>query len=547
MSGKILYRDILLKMRNLLLLFAAGLTVASAQSPSSTFRYGAEPIFIPNEMPPVVRKWNPTNKLNEPGIKKGPPFEAALVRVFREDAPSIHEIAVFRFRDGTARAWKARSFSEKDREIMREMKAKSYVPKPDSRKWTTNLWGRIAEGVKDGSLTTYETRHFVFVWGKTPTTDVRRVMDSPQFIEKAGEWFEKVWDAYEMEMQAPMPYAGDRKPQRILVKLYHTGVPGAEEGYANAAKEMAITPHAMRYGSTVVSHEFGHVVQAYTGGFMVRSSVGPFWEAHAEGCSFIFSPTQTDKLGNMFSHLHHGYQWPDSRYSNWAIVMHLWEKKRTRHLIFEPWLKNQRMDNGTSEEDQMETTVRLGRRDKSLPYGWESFNDEIGEMGARMVTMDYLNQGFLADATADMRKRTMSAVAADPENPLWFRSPTDKSLYAYGVQWLPLRKQGSARQITVAFRGDSKAPDAGWRLTLVGVNKDGVARYSQSVRVKGKEESKVLIDTKPGEDYVLVVAATPGKYRTLTWGQKPEFDFPYQVQADGASWVNVSGSKSSSQ
>ena len=38
------------------------------------------------------------------------------------------------------------------------------------------------------------------------------------------------------------------------------------------------------------------------------------------------------------------------------------------------------------------------------------------------------------DSLLNMRKRTMSAVAADPENPLWFRSPTDKSFYAYGVQ-----------------------------------------------------------------------------------------------------------------
>lgn len=87
-----------------LLLIAACLSgMAAAQSPPP-FRYGAEPVFIPSEMPPVVRKWDPTNKLNEPGIVKGPPFEAALVRVFNEDTPWSSEIAVFRFRDGAVRA-----------------------------------------------------------------------------------------------------------------------------------------------------------------------------------------------------------------------------------------------------------------------------------------------------------------------------------------------------------------------------------------------------------------------------------------------------------
>jgi len=525
--------------QRLLPLIAAGFAAVSAQSPSATFVYGAEPIFIPSEMPPVVRKWDPANKLNEPGIKKGPPFEAALVRVFNEDTPWTSEVAVFRFRDGTVRAWKAKSFSEKDRAVMTAMKAKAPVPKPDARKWTSQLGEDWQKRIEEGTLMKHETAHFVFVWGKQPTPDVKGLMESPDFIQKAGEWYEKVWTAYEVDFQAPMPYAGDRKPRRILVKLYNTGVPGVGNGYANSAREMALTPIAMRYGSTVVGHEFGHVVDAYTGGFMIRSSVGPFWETHAEGGSFSFSPTHGDSLGNMFSHLHHGCQWPESRYSNWAIVMHLWEKKRTRHLIYDPWLKNKRDGNGASEEDQLETTVRLGRSDKSLPDGWESLNDEIGEMGARMVTMDYINQGFLADASAGMRKNTMTRVSADPANPGWFRSPADKALYAYGVHWLPLRKQGSSRQISVAFRGDSKAPDAGWRLTLVAVDGNGVARYSPRVKVTAKDEAKVQIDVKPGEDYVLVVAATPGKYRSLTWDQKPDFDFPYLVQPTGAAWSNA--------
>lgn len=35
--------------------------------------------------------------------------------------------------------------------------------------------------------------------------------------------------------------------------------------------------------------------------------------------------------------------------------------------------------------------MRVGRADGSLPKGWNSFHDEVGEMAARMVTMDYIN------------------------------------------------------------------------------------------------------------------------------------------------------------
>ncbi|MES2440059.1 MAG: DUF6055 domain-containing protein [Verrucomicrobiota bacterium] len=516
---------------------------AGAQSPPA-FRYGAEPVFVPSEMPPVVRKWNPTNKLNEPGIRKGTSFEAALVRVFNEDTPWSAEIAVFRLRDGTVRAWKARSFSDSDRRLMREMRAKTPVPPADKRKWTTRLSEQYAKLVKDGQLHQHETPHFVFIWGNKQEGEVKNLMSSPQFIEKAGEWFEKVWASYEVDAQAPMPYADSRKPERILVKLYNTGIPGVGDGYANAAKEMAITPIAIRYGSTVVGHEFCHVVQAYTGGFMIRSSVGPWWETHAEAGSFSYSPTHGDSLGNMFSHLHHGCQWPESRYSNWAIVMHLWEKQRTRHLVYGIWTKNRRGDGGASEEDPIETTVRLGKSDGSLPKGWESFTDEIGEMAARMVTMDYIHQGFLLDASAGMRKSTMSQVTPAPGTPGWYASPADKPLYAYGAHWLPVRKQPGEKTITISFRGASKANDATWQLTLVGVDGENVARYSPRVTATGDTQAEVRIDVKPGEDYVLTVAATPTKYRPLTWDQTPEFSFPYLVKATGGTWETPPAARS---
>lgn len=518
-------------------LVLSGILAMSSNAEAATgFRYGAEPIFVPCEMPPVLRKWNPTNKLNEPGIKKGSSFQAALVRVFNEDTQWTSEVAVFRFPDGSVRAWKSKSFSESDLKIMREMKAKSPVPAIDKRKWTTRLGEQFETMVKKGELNQHETQHFVFIWGKEPIEEVKDLINSPEFIERAGQWFEKVWAGYEVDMQAPMPYAGSRKPERILVKLYGTGIPGVGNGYANAAKEMAITPIAMRYGSTTVSHEFGHVVDAHTGGFMVRPSVGPFWETHAEHGSFTFSPTDGNTLDKMFEHLHHGCQWPESRYSNWAILMHLWEKKRTRHLVFDVWTKNKRAEGGVSEEDQIETTVRLGKSDGSLPKGWESFTDEVGEMAARMVTMDYVNQGFLADATAEMRKHSMSKVTTIPDAPGWFKPQSDRVLYAYGAHWLPLRKQGGARQLTVSFRGDSEAPDATWQITLVAVNAINEARYSTRTVALNKKEAKVQIDVRPGESYVLAVAATPLKYRTMTWDQIPEFDYPYQVSVSGGAW-----------
>lgn len=514
---------------------------AEAQT-APAFVYGAEAIYVPSEMPAVIRTWHPINEAKEAGtkqdagIKHGAPFEAALVRVFNEDTEWSSEMAVFRFRDGSARAWKSRSFSAEDVKIMHEMKAKAATSPADARTWVTKLSDPIQAAVDAKTVNKYETRHFVFVWGTNPDAEAKAALDSPQFIEKAGAWFEKVWTAYEVDFRAPLPRSGEPHPQRIVVRLYNTGVPGVGSGWADAADVMTLNPRALFYGSTVIPHEFGHVVQFYSGGFRVRSSCGPWWETHAENGSFNYAPTQDDKLPVMFAHLTHGCQWPESRYSNWAILMQLWEKKRTHHLVFDVWTKNRRDKAGDSLEDPIETTVRLGQADRSLPNGWESFNDEVGEMAARLVTMDYLNQGYLADSTVDLRRKAMSTVTLDEIARGWFTAPADKKLYAYGVQWVPITPDPGASQVSVSFCGRSKDNDARWRLTLVAVGKNNVARYSPRVNASGKTEVKLSMPVMPGEQYVLAVAATPTKYRSLTWEQTPEFDYPYAVRAVGASF-----------
>lgn len=53
----------------------------------------------------------------------------------------------------------------------------------------------------------------------------------------------------------------------------------------------------------------------------------------------------------MLKNLNHGCQWPDSRYSNFAYIIHRWEKKHTHHLVYDIWTKNRRNKKGSSEED----------------------------------------------------------------------------------------------------------------------------------------------------------------------------------------------------
>src|SRR5438874_8763055 len=103
----------------------------------------------------------------------------------------------------------------------------------------------------------------------------------------------------------------------------------------------------------------------------------------------------------------------------------------------------------------------------------------------------------------------MSKVTPDDTARGWFKSPLDKKMYAYGIQWIPVTPDPGASLVSVSFCGRSKDNDARWKLTLVAVGKNNGARYSQRVTAIGKSEVKLGIPVKDGEEYVLAVAATP--------------------------------------
>ncbi len=505
---------------------------ATAQPP---FQYGKEPIYVPNEMPPVVRTWHPTNELNDPGIKRGDPFEAGLIRVFNEDTNFSKEIAVFRFPNGVVRAWRSDSFSKEDQAIIREMKKKEPVPLPDLRTWTTQLSVSDKILLQGGVISTYETPHFVFIYGHDHAGSGKVVFTDPEFLKRAGDWFEYVWRYYEVDYNAPMPYFRETDPKRVVVKLYNTGIPGMPDGWATSAESMNLHPNAMFYGSTVVPHEFCHVIQFYSKGFRDRASVGAWWETHAEFGAFNFAPTYNTDFPVMLQNLSKGCQWTDSRYSNWPILMQLWEKKRTHNLAFGVWTQNFRGSLEESLEDPIQTTVRLGLESLALPQGWESFNDEIGELAARMVTMDYINQGYLQDATSELRRAAFSSVKPRDTDGDWYDSPSHP-LYSYGYDWIRLSPQAGATGIIIKFQGQSVSLNAEWRLTLVGVDDKEQARYSPTVTAAGKTGAEVSISVQPNEKYVLAIAATPTTYQSLNWGQIPDITYPYKVEASGADW-----------
>ncbi len=89
---------------------------------------------------------------------------------------------------------------------------------------------------------------------------------------------------------APMPYAdspaGERR--RIAIYLYGTGRPHIDGGDltvhgANASPSVWISAQDMAFGSKTFAHEFGHVIQFYSGAFAAGRPPGRSGKASQTG------------------------------------------------------------------------------------------------------------------------------------------------------------------------------------------------------------------------------------------------------------------------
>ena len=358
----------------------------------------------------------------------------------------------------------------------------------------------------------------------------------PGYLPKVSQWYEKIWYWNQYQMQAPMPYRNDRLRYKINVSLTHTGLPWLTgDDWATSAESMNLMPTAMFYGSVVVPHEFTHVLQFYSGGYRNSDSVGAFWETHAEFGALMFCPFYDSDMKLMMESLRMGFQYPESRYANFPILIQLWEQKRTAPLVYGIWTGNRRKTDaeGSTLEDPAETMVRLGGRNgccrwdgplsamksEKWPPGWWRWTTSTSDIS-------WTPQSHFAISQRCSRPTMIGLRLADND-----------AIYAYGVTHLRLQPDRDATKLRVTLKGLTDANQASWRLTLVAVNGADESRYSAMKRIVAGKEGSVEMDVRPGERYTAAVAATPLHYVPLLWKEPvtaPVPSYPIAIRFEGA-------------
>ncbi len=504
-----------------------------------------------------LRSWTPTtavapaNPNASPGSVYGAAFTARLVEAYGLEYGEARRTVILEMADGCRRQYRTESLSDADNALIdAEIAKRPIVNDPATYRVAYQNGLTSPDLVASGELHLLETQHFAFWYGNgwDDNYDFARTIAAQgrtkeQVLEETAAWFERIWYINRDAIGAPMPFAAATDKRKLNVYLCGTGRPNAngdtDECGAGAGEAMGISAWALAKGSNVITHEFGHMIQFYTGGFRDRPNAGPIWETGAEWNAVAVNPSFNTAFF-YFDNLENGPIWSVSRYAAHPFMAFLYETDRTRKLVFDAWKTSVQQGAFSSvTRDFVETLVALGQRTGAYPRGYASFADDMGWYGARLATMDFLNQRTLFDAHRPTRAshnmgHFYTPLVASGGNA--YASPGERALLQWGTHLIPLT--GSAPTVKVTLTGATKANSAAWRFSIVSVKGEDQASYSALGRAEGTGSGTVSIATTPGARLYLAVTATPYRYESNGWqdlGQPVKGTrFPYKVTIEGA-------------
>ncbi|NQT53713.1 hypothetical protein HQ576_16770, partial [bacterium] len=465
------------------------------------------------------------------------PFRARFLRTQGFQNERSKQMVVLELDDGRTRGWPVLSFSDADQAHVERVSATPPGKKAQEKDYELVWQDYDAEKDKD-HVNVHGTRHFAFWWGNT-TDGSGKVWAQPAMREMNFRYYEAMWDYYARQVKAPMPMADADKPRKINVYVTGTGLPKHKEGWAFGAKAIVIHPNAMLEGSSVIPHEFGHCLQFYSGGFRNSPYVGWFWECHANWHCHQFIPSYPPVLGWYYNRKHYELSSTRMNYGSWPFLQYMHENPRfPPGFCYRVWKDNRKNNLDQSIENPFQTLMRVGAELGIYEGdGVKGFGDTIGEMAARLVTMDFVYQQNYLDnihvhrgAHWFMPFRTV--LEPVPDRPGWYRPPYAFAPAQYGVNIIDLVPDDGSPFLAIDLKGIvDEAQHSDWRATIVLIDEQGRARYSRMWNA-----GKCTIVRRPNERRAaLAIAATPSQYTPLRFrmGYHVKRRYPYEVAFGG--------------
>ena len=494
----------------------------------------------------------PANPARSLAQAYGPPFSARLIQAYADDFGEERRTVILELEDGCRRQFRADfPVGCRQRGNLRRDGAPSLCARPATYRIQYSSPLTSPELVRSGELRLLETQHFA-IWygnGNDNRYDFHRTVTAQgrtkaEALRDIADQIERQWLINRDVIGAPMPFADSADKQKLNIFICGTGRPNAggdfNECGASAGEFMGISGWGLGKGSMVLAHEFGHMIEFFTGGFRGRAEAGPIWETGAEWTAFAVSPHFNASRYYM-DNLENGPLFSMSRYEAYPFMNYLYENDRTRALTWNAWRTSVQAGAWSNlTKDFVETLVPLGQKTGAYPQGYVSFADDMGWYGARLVTMDFFNQRNMRDGlrptpTTNSLAHLYTPLAGGGQASV-YASPRERPLLQWGTHLVPLTAGGTTVKVTLT--GRTTATSAAWRFSIVAVKDGDVPVYSALGKAAGTASGSTSLAVPSGTKLYLAVTATPYRYELLGWQKNDDppkgTQFPYSVKIEGA-------------
>ena len=481
-----------------------------------------------------MRTWNLVQSV--PGMPQQ--FTAALVGIDGFDSERSKEYIVVQEPNGRRRGIPLTHFSTADQNYARTKNEILLIERAIERS-QSNLGNYISGAPVQPGRNTVTSKYFRFIYGNDQNGSGSRWFDL-DFREMVMEYYDMVFEFFVHELGFHPPYGDEATKYKIDVLIFGTGI---GDGWAFGGDGIWIHPEAMLEGSSVIPHEFGHVLQFYSGGFRNSPVVGWVWESHANWLSNQIIPDYPPVIGLYSERSNHYLTSTRFNYGSWPIFQFIAEQPDLGpEFVNRIWTEALRANpqtpkrqSGSALEDPLQAIMRIGFNDGKFTHPEQSFGDLVGQMAAHNATWDYVYQ-YPYENAAPPTRHNRTILEEVPDRPGWYRPPYSMAPQAYGYNVVELEIAPQATQIQINLEGVPVDSVADWRATIVVVDSQGRARYSPMTN-----GGTVAINVSPSDvKAYLTVAATPLSYTPInleSGGFRAIIKYPYEVLIHGATPV----------
>jgi len=380
--------------------------------------------------------------------------------------------------------------------------------------WSARAATERADTLVGTSRSTDESEHFVLVRGSSDGSDPSGASEggAGHLLDRLERYF-----ALDVETAGVAGEQGDIVQHKILVVLTRTWADPALGAWADGSVQdglgvLQIAPQAARSEPWDVARALATTLLEL-GGSAVQAST-PLGSTTASFLATLAEPSEAADLAPFLRSSNLRWASASHRAGGWPLLQYIVDRDGVA-VLGRLWREYR------DGEDPLETYRRVA----GISVG--ELGRRIGEFAARSITGDYSNRSsleiYLAKPDAAGPVETTTPVEAVDAAAGHFRVPSALAPAVGGFNVIRLVPDAPGATVRVRVRGHADGDaSAAWTSGLVAVM-NGVARYG--ALAQGVDE-QVELTARPGEDLLLVVAATP----SVIPGYDPADGYPQAVR-----------------